>query len=93
MNEPRSWRKSQMLMGWNGNGTHIGWECGGCPSLDRLHTSSGRSQRRSGPNPGAGRDRQEVQAAEQRPDGTVAGGSKRLASSFYQLKTRHCLTG
>jgi len=29
----------------------------------------------------------------QRPDGTVAGSTKRLASSFYQLKTGHCLTG
>jgi len=29
----------------------------------------------------------------QRPDGTVAGSNKRLASRFYQLKTGHCLTG
>jgi len=29
----------------------------------------------------------------QKPGGTVAGGSKRLASRFYQLKTGHCLTG
>jgi hypothetical protein len=29
----------------------------------------------------------------QRPDGTVAGSPKRLASRFYQLKTGHCLTG
>jgi len=29
----------------------------------------------------------------QRPDGTVAGSSKSLASRFYQLKTGHCLTG
>jgi len=29
----------------------------------------------------------------QKPDGTVAGSSKRLASMFYQLKTGHCLTG
>jgi len=29
----------------------------------------------------------------QRPDGTVAGSSKMLASRFYQLKTGHCLTG
>ena len=29
----------------------------------------------------------------QRPDGTVAGSTKRLASRFYQLKTGHCLTG
>jgi hypothetical protein len=29
----------------------------------------------------------------QRPDRTVAGSSKRLASRFYQLKTGHCLTG
>jgi ribonuclease HI len=29
----------------------------------------------------------------QRPDGTVAGSAKRLASRFYQLKTGHCLTG
>jgi hypothetical protein len=29
----------------------------------------------------------------QRPDGTVAGSSKRHASRFYQLKTGHCLTG
>ena len=28
-----------------------------------------------------------------RPDGTVAGSTKRLASRFYQLKTGHCLTG
>jgi len=29
----------------------------------------------------------------QKPDGTVANSSKRLASQFYQLKTGHCLTG
>jgi len=29
----------------------------------------------------------------QRPDSTVAGSTKRLASRFYQLKTGHCLTG
>ena len=29
----------------------------------------------------------------QRPDGTVAGSTKRLTSQFYQLKTGHCLTG
>jgi len=29
----------------------------------------------------------------QRPDGTAAGCTKRLASRFYQLKTGHCLTG
>jgi len=29
----------------------------------------------------------------QKPDGVVAGSSKRLASRFYQLKTGHCLTG
>jgi len=29
----------------------------------------------------------------QRPDGTVAGSTKRLASWFYQVKTGHCLTG
>jgi len=28
----------------------------------------------------------------QRPDGTVAGSTKRLASRFYQVKTGHCLT-
>jgi hypothetical protein len=31
--------------------------------------------------------------ARQKPDGVVAGSSKRLASRFYQLKTGHCLTG
>jgi hypothetical protein len=31
--------------------------------------------------------------AKQKPDGAVAGSSKRLASRFYQLKTGHCLTG
>jgi hypothetical protein len=31
--------------------------------------------------------------SKQRPDRTVAGSSKRLASRFYQLKTGHCLTG
>jgi ribonuclease HI len=31
--------------------------------------------------------------ARQKPDGAVAGSSKRLASRFYQLKTGHCLTG
>jgi hypothetical protein len=30
--------------------------------------------------------------SEQRPDRTVAGSSKRLASSFYLVKTGHCLT-
>jgi len=29
----------------------------------------------------------------QKPDGTVAGSTKRLTSRFYQLKTGHCLTG
>jgi len=29
----------------------------------------------------------------QKPDGTVAGSTKRLASRFYQMKTGHCLTG
>ena len=29
----------------------------------------------------------------QRPDGTVAGSTKRLTSRFYQIKTGHCLTG
>jgi len=29
----------------------------------------------------------------QKPDGTVAGGSKRLALRFCQLKTGHCLAG
>jgi len=29
----------------------------------------------------------------QRPDGTVAGGTKRLASRVYQMKTGHCLPG
>jgi len=29
----------------------------------------------------------------QKPDGVVAGSSKRLASRFYQMKTGHCLTG
>jgi len=29
----------------------------------------------------------------QRPDGTVAGSTKRLASRFYQLKTGHSLSG
>jgi hypothetical protein len=29
----------------------------------------------------------------QKPDGVVAGSSKRHASRFYQLKTGHCLTG
>jgi hypothetical protein len=29
---------------------------------------------------------------EQRPNKTVAGGTKRLASRFYQLKTVHCVT-
>ena len=28
-----------------------------------------------------------------RPDGTVSGSTKRIASRFYQMKTRHCLTG
>jgi len=29
----------------------------------------------------------------QKPDGGVAGSSKRLASRFYQIKTGHCLSG
>jgi len=29
----------------------------------------------------------------QKPDGTVTGSAKRLASRFYQLKMGHCLTG
>jgi ribonuclease HI len=31
--------------------------------------------------------------AKQKPDGAVAGSTKRHASRFYQLKTGHCLTG
>jgi hypothetical protein len=31
--------------------------------------------------------------AKQKPDGVVAGSTKRHASRFYQLKTGHCLTG
>jgi hypothetical protein len=30
--------------------------------------------------------------AKQKPDGTIAGSSKRHASRFYQLKAGHCLT-
>jgi len=29
----------------------------------------------------------------QKPDGAVAGSTKRLASRFYQIKTGHCMTG
>jgi len=29
----------------------------------------------------------------QKPNGTVAGSTERLASRFYQLKTGHCLSG
>jgi len=29
----------------------------------------------------------------QRPDSTVAGSTKRLASRYYQVKTGHCLSG
>jgi len=29
----------------------------------------------------------------QRPDGTIAGSTKRLTSGFYRLKMGHCLTG
>ena len=29
----------------------------------------------------------------QRPDGTVAGSTKRLASWFYHIETGHCLSG
>jgi len=29
----------------------------------------------------------------QKPDGAVTGSTKSLASRFYQIKTRHCLTG
>ena len=32
-------------------------------------------------------------AKSQKPDGAVAGSTKRLASRFYQIKTGHCLTG
>jgi hypothetical protein len=31
--------------------------------------------------------------ARQKPDGVVAGSSKRHASRFYQLKIGHCLAG
>jgi len=31
--------------------------------------------------------------AKQKPDGVVAGSTKRHGSRFYQLKTGHCLTG
>jgi hypothetical protein len=31
--------------------------------------------------------------ASQKPDGAVAGSTKRLASRFYQIRTGHCLTG
>jgi len=29
----------------------------------------------------------------QKPDGTVAGSTKRLTSWFYQIKMGHCLSG
>jgi len=32
-------------------------------------------------------------SSRQKPDGTAAGSSKRLAPRFYQLRTGHCLTG
>jgi len=35
----------------------------------------------------------DLQDKSHRPDGAVAGSTKRLASRFYQLKTGHCLTG
>jgi len=44
---------------------------------------------------GCGADlREEIQdESRQKPDTTVAGSSKSLASRFYQLKIRRCLTG
>jgi len=39
------------------------------------------------------RNRKYRPCEKQKPDPTVAKANKRLASWFYQLKTRHCLTG
>jgi len=59
--------------------------------------SSGRSRRRSGWMPGSGLEveppRRCIGWQKNRPDDTVAGSSKKLASRCYQLKTSHCLTG
>jgi hypothetical protein len=54
-----------------------------------------REERVGSPPVGRQPDQQgEIQDAGQaKPDGVVAGSSKRHASRFYQLKTGHCLTG
>ena len=39
------------------------------------------------------RKQQHRPCEKQKPDPTVARANKRLTSSFYQLKTGHCLTG
>jgi len=53
-----------------------------------------KPRRRSGIRLGDRREAKSLRlGAEQQPDRTVAGSSKRLASGIYQLKTGQCLTG
>jgi hypothetical protein len=64
--------------------------------LPRSHTSTGILEmertkvKRWAGSRGTGDDRMPLK---QRPDGTVAGSSKRLSSRFYLLKAGHRLTG
>jgi len=71
-----------------------------CRYRGRTRISSGGSPGRSGRRQGNRREagvgtswKKYKMPVTQKPDGVVAGSTKRLASRFYQLKTGHCLTG
>ena len=62
----------------------------------RKHQAGDRREEEGvGPTVGCRPDiQEEIQMPKsQRPDGTVAGSTKRLASRLYQLRTGHCQTG
>jgi hypothetical protein len=87
-------------MGWNGCGSRprIETERGQCPYLGLWHTSNGRSSEKKWAKArrwaGARVTGKNYKLPiRRRPDGTIAGSSKRLTSRFYQLKAGHCLAG
>jgi hypothetical protein len=76
-------------VGRSGCGSQIEIEHGQCPYLGLLHTLSEKwaeARRWAG---GRVTGKKYKLPSKQRPDGTVAGSTKGLASRFYQLKTGH----
>jgi hypothetical protein len=95
---PSSQRKNRTPAGWSGYGSPIGRESGRCRSPDPLaHLNREISEKKWAEARrwvgGRVSGKKYNLPNKQRPDGTVAGSSKRLASRFCQLKTGHCLTG